>query len=155
MIGQPAGPLDLIALVVEVLDLVFGRDRLGLRLGEAGAARVRQIAERQHLRRMAVGANLAVDLEAALELRLVVFAERTGERPLLPRRRHLLGQLRGSRRGDSEQRAGQDKGEDGALHDHDRPHALAPNTDSEIEFGSGLVFSKMPSSGSTIRKKAK
>ena len=30
-----------------------------------------------------------------------------------------------------------------------------PDTNSEIEFGSGLVFSKMPSSGSTIRKKAK
>ena len=155
MIGRPAGPLDLIALVVEVLDLVFGRDRLGLRLGEAGAARVRQIAERHHLRRMAVRADFAVDLEAALELRLVVFAERAGERPFLPRRRHLLGQLRGGRRGDGEQRAGKDKGEDGTLHAHDRPHALAPKTDSEIEFGSGLVFSKMPSSGSTIRKKAK
>ena len=45
MIGRPAGALDLIALVVEVLDLVFGGHRFDLRLGEAGTARVGQIAE--------------------------------------------------------------------------------------------------------------
>ena len=50
MIGQPSGSLDLIALIVKVFDLVFGCDRLGLRLGEAGAAYVGQIAEREHLR---------------------------------------------------------------------------------------------------------
>src|SRR3974390_863850 len=104
---------------------------------------------------MAVRANLAEDLETALELRLVVFAERTGERPFQPRRRHLLGQLRGRRRSGCGQRTGEHEGEDGTLHVHDHPHALAPRTDSEIEFGTGLVFSKMPSSGRTIRKKAK
>ena len=155
MVRQPAGPLDRIAEIVEVLDLVFGRHRLGLRLAETGTARVRQIAEREHVHRMAVRADLAVDLETALQLRLVVFSERAGERPFQPRWRHLLGQLcgRGQRHGG--QRTGEDKGEDGALYVHDHPHALAPRTDSEIEFGSGLVFSKMPSSGRTIRKKAK
>ena len=34
-------------------------------------------------------------------------------------------------------------------------HTFAPSTDSEIEFGTGLVFSKIPSSGRMIRKKAK
>ena len=34
-------------------------------------------------------------------------------------------------------------------------HPFAPSTDSEIEFGTGLVFSKMPSSGRMTRKNAK
>ena len=155
MIGQPARPLDRIALVVEVLDLVFGGDLLGLRVAIARAARFGEIAEGNHIHRMAVGADLAVDLEAALQLRLVIFSERPGERPFLPRRRHLLALLRERRQRQSEQRTGKDESEDRALHGHDRLHAFAPNTDSEIEFGNGLVFSKMPSSGSTIRKKAK
>jgi len=51
---------------------------------------------------MTVRADFAVDLEAALQLRLVVFAERSRERPGQPRRRRLLfGESRHAQR-DSE-----------------------------------------------------
>ena len=113
MIGEASGALDRIALVVEILDLVFGRDRRRLPFGEPEAARLRKIAERKQLQRMAVGADLAVDLEAALQLRLVVFSEWTGERPGLPRRRNLLGKLRGGRRRHGNGKGGEDESEDG------------------------------------------
>ena len=102
---------------------------------------------------MAAGADLAINLEAALQLRLVVFAERTGKRPFQPRRRHLF--LARRRRGKAGSQAGEGKSGDDVSRFHDRPHALAPSTNSEIDFGNGLVFSKMPSSGRTMMKNAK
>src|SRR6185503_320904 len=103
---------------------------------------------------MADRTDLAINLEAALELRGIVFAERAGERPLQLRGRHLLHRLRGSRgRKDAGKHGGAERKP--GFHDSPPAHALAPRTDSEIEFGNGLVFSKMPSSGRMIRKKAK
>src|SRR5689334_3245534 len=100
-------------------------------------------------------ADFLVDFEAALKLRLIVFSERPGKRPFQPRRRFLLRSQRWQRHGSD--RAGQHESENRALHRHSTAsaHAFAPRTDSEIEFGSGLVFSKMPSSGMMIRKNAK
>src|SRR5665213_2172502 len=105
---------------------------------------------------MAGRADFLVDLEAALKLPFVIFAEGTGERPLHGRRRNLMF-LRGGRQRERGKRACQHKSEDGVFGRHDSfpAHAFAPKTESEIEFGNGLVFSKMPSSGRTIRKKAK
>ena len=79
--------LTIVALIVGLaLDLVFGRDGRGLRGGETGAARFGQRAERDQLQAVTDLADLAIDLEAALQLAFVEFAERAGERPLLPRR---------------------------------------------------------------------
>ena len=70
MIGEAARPLEHFALVVRaVMDLELGRDSRRLRLGEARAAGIGEIAERQELEAVAGGADLAIDLEAALELR--------------------------------------------------------------------------------------
>ena len=91
MIGEAARPLEHFALVVRaVLDLELGCDSRRLLLGEARAAGIGEVAERQELEAVAGGADLAIDLEAALELLRVVHAERPGERPALPRRRLLL-----------------------------------------------------------------
>src|SRR5262249_55946153 len=80
-VGRPAGAFHRLALVIGVLDLVFGRDRLDLPRTESGTARLREIAEGQELEAVTVLADLTIDLEAALELRAVEFAERAGERP--------------------------------------------------------------------------
>ena len=88
MVGRPAGALEHLALIVRaVLDLVFGGDRRRLRLGEAGPAGSARLRNASSSSQWQIGADLAVDLEAALQLRLVEFAERAGERPFLPRRR--------------------------------------------------------------------
>src|SRR5262249_6171301 len=129
--------------------------RRRLCFGEARPARIGQIVKRQHLHRMTVRADFPVNLEAPLELRRIISPEWSGKRPLQTGRGHLLLGLRGERQpGD---RAYQRESENSALHRHDSApaHAFAPKTDSEIEFGSGLVFSKMPSSGMMIRKNAK
>ena len=79
-----ARPLEHLALVVRtVLDLVLGRECLDL--GIAVAER-RQVAEGDQVERMAVRADLRIDLQPALELRLVEGAEGPGERPRQPRR---------------------------------------------------------------------
>ena len=71
MIGQRTGPLEHLALVVGAVgDLEIGRDRACLRLGEAGAARLGEIAERQQFYAVAGRADFLVDLEAALQLGL-------------------------------------------------------------------------------------
>src|SRR5665647_1485385 len=109
---------------------------------------------------MAVGADFLVDLEAALQLAFVEFAERAAERPLHARRRHLLAFGEG-RRAQRQHCAGERESDEGPMqgtvigHGARPAHAFAPKTDSEIEFGSGLVFSNIPSSGSTIRKNVK
>src|SRR5262249_59024042 len=81
MIGRPGRALDDLALVVGVLDLVLGGDRLDLRIREPWTAGLGEVAERQELEAVAVLANLAGDLEAALRLRALVCAGRTRERP--------------------------------------------------------------------------
>src|SRR5262249_58767583 len=87
-----------LALVVGVLDLVLGRDRLDLRLAEAWTAGLGEVAERQQLEAVTVLADVVIDLEAALQLGAVVSAERAGERPFVRRRRlALLGRGAGGR----------------------------------------------------------
>src|SRR5262249_30086852 len=56
-------------------------ERLHLLLGEVRPARIAEIAERDVAERVAVGADLAIDLEAALELRRIERAEDARERP--------------------------------------------------------------------------
>ena len=94
-IGQDGRALaDLALLVRRVVDLVVvGGERLDGRLREARAARLRQVAEVQPLDAVAAGADLGVDLEAALQLGIVEVAEDAAEGPVLavdvhaPRRR--------------------------------------------------------------------
>ena len=96
IIGDLAGALEHLALVVRPIGhLEAGGDRRRLRLGEARTAGIGKIAERQKLEAVTGRADLAVDLEAALQLRGIVQAERPGKRPMLPRRR--LGLLGGGR----------------------------------------------------------
>src|SRR5262249_16602552 len=105
-------------------------------------------------------ADLAIDLEPALELRAVVFAERSRERPLVHGRRRRFVLLRQDRR--AERGEPNAESEDGARDGHGVPlQAFAPagggagapsrSTDSEIEFGSGLVLSTLPSTGRITR----
>ena len=113
-------------------------------------------------------ADLAIDLEAALQLGAVVFAERARERPFVHGRCRRFVLLRQCRRGECGERDGES--ENGARGGHGVPRqAFAPagggagapmglpsrSTDSEIEFGSGLVLSILPSTGRITRKKAK
>ena len=110
MIGDTPVALDRLALVVDaLLVLVFRRHRRRLRGREAGAARLRQVAERQQLHAVTLQADLAIDLEAALKLPLVVAAERTGERPFVRRRRSAIrGRiLRKRRNGERAERDGE------------------------------------------------
>ena len=87
-VGRAAFALEHLALVVgAILDLVLAGDLLDLRLGIAERAGLTEVAERQQVEAVADRANLAIDLEAALQLRAVVGAERAPERPLLARRR--------------------------------------------------------------------
>ena len=82
MIGRDARPLEHVALVVRTGgDLVFGGERLHLVLGIARPAGLGEVAEGDVFQRMAVRADLAIDLEAALQLGRVVAAENAGERP--------------------------------------------------------------------------
>src|SRR5262249_43133703 len=144
-------------LFVEILDLVLGRHRRGLRFRETRATRIREIAESQHLDRMAGCTDFLVDLEAALKLPLIVSAERPGERPSQLWRGRRIVLLRDCRRSQNAKAACERENDDGSLRLHagSPAHAFAPSTESEIEFGSGLVFSKMPSSGRMTRKNAK
>ena len=78
-VGRTAAALGGIALLVEVLDAIRRRQRLDLRRVVTGPARVREIAEGDVIHRMAVRADFLVDLEAALQLALVVGAEGPGK----------------------------------------------------------------------------
>src|SRR5208283_4769980 len=66
----------LAGIVGSVLDLVCGGERLHLRVREARAAGIGQIAESDQFERVAVGTNLLIDLKTALKLRLVITAKR-------------------------------------------------------------------------------
>src|SRR5579885_192178 len=84
IIGGPARPLvHLARLVGAVLDFVRSGQRLDLRLGKARAAPVFEIVEGDQIKRMAIRANLAVDLESALQLSLIETAKRAAEAPFL------------------------------------------------------------------------
>src|SRR5262249_60117803 len=96
-----------------VRDLVFGRDRFCLRGGKSRTAWLGEVAERYQREAMTSLADFAVDLEAALQLCLVVHAERPGERPFYPRwRLRFLGARRP--RTQHHERTGQRHGEDAA-----------------------------------------
>ena len=89
-IGRAAGALEHLAVVVgAVRHLELGGERLDLAFGEFGAARIGEVAEMHVLHGMAVRADLAVDLVAALKLRRIVDAEGASEAPGL-----ALGDLR-------------------------------------------------------------
>ena len=90
-----AGALDRLTLVVEILDLGLGRHRRRLRLRESGSARLRQIPESEHRYRMADCADFLVDLEATLQLCLVICAKWAGKGPLQSRRSLLFFAHRG------------------------------------------------------------
>src|SRR5690606_3392596 len=82
-----------------------------LALGELGATGFRKVAEGDAAQAVAARANLAIDLEAALQLGPVVGAEGTGEAPALARRLHLLGRGGRHRRNDGGcEEAGDEKG---------------------------------------------
>src|SRR5262249_44261173 len=66
IIGQAAGALGGLPLVVKIRDLGLGRDSRRLCFAEAGTARLREIAEGKHRHRMTDRADFLVDLEAAL-----------------------------------------------------------------------------------------
>jgi hypothetical protein len=119
---------------------------------------------------MTVGTNLLIDLKAALQLGLVVEAERTRERPMQPGRR--IGLLRESGSTDTAKRTRERQGTREpvmTLHAGGSLHTCTPGgggaeapagtpcrkTGSEIEFGSGLVRSNSPNSGRITKKNAK
>ena len=118
---------------------------------------------------MAGAADLLVDLEAALQLRLIEFAKRPGEAPLPARRLGLFGLLLGER--EPPARASANAAEARAvilkrvivvfpwdrspIRREPRRGAFFASTASAIEAGIGLVFSIKPSSGRTTRKKPK
>src|SRR5690606_5257235 len=131
-----------------VLDQIFGGQRFDLRLR---IAELGQVAEMDELQPVAGGADLAIDLQAALQLGAVELAQEAVMVPVLLGRFRRLGGLRAQRRG----------GEDEELAHQAVPPALAAfalvlaSTDSEIEPGRASGFSTKPSSGSSTRKWAK
>src|SRR5262249_10917102 len=142
------------------------RDRRRLRPRETGAARIGEVAEREQVDAVTVLTNLAINLEAALQLRLVVHAERPGERPFQRRRRLALGGF-GRASGARRQRAC--RRDANALrnpHAPPPPHVLlragtgpdAPigspsrSTAPVMDAGSGFGVSMNPKSGRMITK---
>ena len=91
---------------VVVGDLIGRREGLDLRFAEARAARVAQRAE-GNAQPVAVAADFLIDLEAALQLRLIVGSEDPRKAPALARRLRLrlraalfgCGRFAGGRRG--------------------------------------------------------
>ena len=117
---------------------------------------------------MTVAADFLVDLEATLQLRLVVGAEHAAEAPHLARRLRLAGLIlgEGETAGEPESEGG--RGEDfGREAGHGRcssgsvaVHASAEagflgSTASAIEAGTGFVFSVKLKTGMITRKKPK
>src|SRR5215471_3368727 len=84
MVRRTRRALEHLALVVRAVGHLHLRSNLlDLLRRELGTARLAEIAIGQKPHRMAVGADLAIDLEAALELGVVVSAERGREAPAL------------------------------------------------------------------------
>lgn len=118
---------------------------------------------------MTAGTNFLIDLKAALQLGLVVETEWTPKRPMQARRR--IGFLRegGIINATKCARERQSKREPVMTLHAGSLHACAPGgggaeapagtacrkTDSDIEFGSGLVLSNSPNSGRITKKNAK
>src|SRR4029079_5182029 len=112
IICQPAGTLGRRALVVKILNLGLGRYSRRLCFAEAGTAWLREIAEGNHRHGMTDCTDFLVDLEAALQLPLVIFPEGPGKRPLVSWWCDLLfGRRRQDQRG---KRAGQGEANYGA-----------------------------------------
>ena len=119
---------------------------------------------------MAVAADLPVDLEAPLQLRLIVRAEHAAEAPLLARRLRLLRLL--LREGEPAERESEGcRGKGGGFEADHRCLPLGSvavqawaaaaasgflaSTASAIEAGMGFVFSVKLSNGMMTRKKPK
>ena len=136
IIGAGARPLDRVAGVgidVRVLDVLRERlhHRIVVRVGVLGIperpARIAQVAEGDEVHRVAGGTDLLVDLVAALELLLVVVAERALERPVDILQRRLSAGRQSRRRG-REQAAGQGEGGKRPYDRHRGPHSAAIGT---------------------------
>ena len=118
---------------------------------------------------MTARADLLINLKTALQLCRVVETEWTRERPMQPGRR--IGLLRESGSTDTAKRTRERQGTREpvmTLHAGGSLHACMPGdgaeapagtpcrkTDSEIEFGNGLVLSNSPNSGRITKKNAK
>ena len=100
-IGRTGRTLLLGTGIVDFLDAVGLGERLDLPRGEARTAGLREVAEGDQTHGVAARADFLVDLEAALELRLVEPAEHAGKAPLLPRRIDAVAVI-GERRGGTE-----------------------------------------------------
>ena len=99
VVGRNARPFEHLAVVVgAVLDGVFGGERLHLRFRVAEVSS--SVRNATSFIEWQADADFLVDLEAALQLRLVVGAERTGERPV------FLLRLRGSGNASARPRCG-------------------------------------------------
>ena len=156
--GSP-GPCDGLALVVEsARHLHRRRDRLDLVRRQADA---REIAVVHQLHRVAVGADLGIDLEPPLRRREVEGAERPAEAPMLLGRRLGLLRPRRAERGAAEQ---QPRGESQTQRAHQcfsigfaaAPEGNgpppAPITGRLMLSGKGSGLSSTPSTGSSTRK---
>src|SRR5690606_7046153 len=129
------------------------------------AVLVAQVTEVHQVHAVAGGADLLVDLVAALQLALVEGAERPGEAEAAIAR--MLGAPGGHRRsGDGDQAdSGRHRDKDLAeghglfLVAHHRAHAFSAavdgSTGSEIVAGIGSGFSRRPMTGISTRKKTK
>src|SRR5262245_3904131 len=116
-IGETTGAFSWFTLIVEILDLILRGNCRSLRFREARTTWIGQVAESQHLYRVADLADFLVNLEAALELSLVVTAERAGKRPLLHWRvRRVV--LLGDRRRDHPDTTCKCESDDGTMHLH-------------------------------------
>src|SRR5262249_56162968 len=77
-VGEPARAILALALIVRLaLDLVFGGDSGGLRGRETGPAGICQRAERDQFQPVTNLADLAVDVEPALQVCAGEFPERS------------------------------------------------------------------------------
>jgi hypothetical protein len=75
MVRRPAGALDRLAGVAEILDPVFGRHGRDLRRRKTWTAGFGKRADGKQIQRVAIGAHFFVDLETALELALIILSE--------------------------------------------------------------------------------
>ena len=150
--------------------MIGGGQRPDLILAEARPVGIGERAER-NAQSVAGAADFLVDLESALQLRLVVDAEHAGEAPVLARGLRLFGvALRERRRRAREDERHGREGQGGELDTDHRRTSLGAgrasacraaavfvfvSTASAIEVGIGFVFSVKLRTGMMMRKKAK
>ena len=138
-----------LAIIIRTVHhLVFGGDRLDLGLV---IAKVGKVAEGQIFHTMAASTDFLIDLEATLHGSLVEIAERPGKAPLARDEFHITAASRLGWAGKTNHRRQRGNGCNQKLAHQAAPFAVA-STGSEIDFGSGLVVSKILSSGRIARK---